>query len=242
MRANELTLPAFRSAADVTAHAGLDLYDLITVQNTDTGIDDDMRITRIEHTIEIDKWTIRLGLEINNSEPLHQTGRTFGAGPVRAKGIGTGSTDGIPNSDYWIPIGVFVPFAGTTPPAGWLTCDGSAISRADYAALYATIGTTYGAGNGTTTFNLPDCRRRFVLGTGGTKSRGDSDGISTVNNRDPEHTHTIPAATVATDYKTPNTGANSVLRQSSFDGHNHGGATGAATVPHLVGTYIIRAA
>lgn len=47
-------------------------------------------------------------------------------------------------------------FAGTTPPTGWLKCDGTAVSRTTYANLYTVIGTTYGAGNGTTTFNLPD--------------------------------------------------------------------------------------
>lgn len=51
--------------------------------------------------------------------------------------------------------GIVAPFAGTTAPAGWLKCDGSAISRTTYADLFAAIGTTYGAGDGSTTFNLP---------------------------------------------------------------------------------------
>lgn len=54
-----------------------------------------------------------------------------------------------------LPAGVVVPFAGKTAPSGWLKCDGSAVSRTTYAALFAAIGTTYGAGNGSTTFNLP---------------------------------------------------------------------------------------
>lgn len=53
------------------------------------------------------------------------------------------------------PEGMVAPFAGTTPPAGWLKCDGSAISRTTYAALFNVIGTKYGAGDGSTTFNLP---------------------------------------------------------------------------------------
>jgi microcystin-dependent protein len=60
--------------------------------------------------------------------------------------------------------GIMVPFPGGTIPSGWLLCDGSAISRTDFAALYAAIGTTYGAGNGTTTFNLPDMRGRVPVG------------------------------------------------------------------------------
>jgi len=63
-------------------------------------------------------------------------------------------------------IGAVTMFAGATAPNGWHLCDGSAISRTDYAALFAVIGTTYGTGNGTTTFNLPDTRGIFVKGAG----------------------------------------------------------------------------
>jgi microcystin-dependent protein len=55
-------------------------------------------------------------------------------------------------------------FAMQTPPEGFLACDGSAVSRTTYAALFAAIGTLYGSGNGTTTFNLPDLRGEFVRG------------------------------------------------------------------------------
>lgn len=73
------------------------------------------------------------------------------------------------------PTGVVQAFAGKTIPRGWLLCDGSAVSRTNYAALYAVIGTTYGAGNGSTTFNLPNLVDKFVEGsaTAGTvKSAG----------------------------------------------------------------------
>ncbi len=53
------------------------------------------------------------------------------------------------------PLGAIVAFGGDTAPTGWLICDGSAISRTTYAALFAAIGTKYGAGDGSTTFNLP---------------------------------------------------------------------------------------
>lgn len=72
-------------------------------------------------------------------------------------------------------VGAVVAFAGSTTPQGWLLCDGSAVSRTDYAALYAVIGTTYGAGDGSTTFNLPNLVDKFVEGsaTAGTvKSAG----------------------------------------------------------------------
>jgi microcystin-dependent protein len=55
-------------------------------------------------------------------------------------------------------------FAGTSAPEGWAMCDGSEVSRTDYAALFAAIGTTYGVGDGSTTFNLPDMRGEFLRG------------------------------------------------------------------------------
>lgn len=57
-------------------------------------------------------------------------------------------------------------FAGSTAPDGWLICDGSAIDRACYASLFAVIGETFGPGDGTTTFNLPDLGGRIPIGVG----------------------------------------------------------------------------
>lgn len=66
-----------------------------------------------------------------------------------------------------MPIGAVFPFYGTTPPAHTLACNGAAISRTTYAELFAVIGTTAGAGDGSTTFNVPDLRGMFIRGTGG---------------------------------------------------------------------------
>jgi microcystin-dependent protein len=63
-----------------------------------------------------------------------------------------------------VPSGTTVPYAGGSAPSGWLLCDGAAVSRTTYAALFATIGTLFGVGNGSTTFNVPDLRGRFPLG------------------------------------------------------------------------------
>jgi microcystin-dependent protein len=82
---------------------------------------------------------------------------------------------GYTNSSTWIPLGgssQIVPtatvtaFAGSSAPAGWLMCDGSAVSRTTYASLFSAIGTTYGAGDGSTTFNLPNTQGVFVRGSG----------------------------------------------------------------------------
>ena len=63
-----------------------------------------------------------------------------------------------------IPSGAIMDYAGATAPAGWLLCAGQAVSRSTYAALFAAIGTTFGAGDGSTTFNLPDLRGRVAAG------------------------------------------------------------------------------
>jgi microcystin-dependent protein len=64
----------------------------------------------------------------------------------------------------YLPSGVVVPFAGTSIPTGWLECNGAAVSRTTYSLLFAAIGTLYGIGDGSTTFNLPDLRGEFVRG------------------------------------------------------------------------------
>lgn len=63
-----------------------------------------------------------------------------------------------------VPAGSVLSYAGASAPSGWLLCDGTAVSRTTYAALYAVIGDTYGAGDGSTTFDLPDLRGRAVFG------------------------------------------------------------------------------
>lgn len=66
--------------------------------------------------------------------------------------------------DGVLPSGAVLPFAIATAPTGWLECDGSAVSRTTYADLFTAIGVTYGSGDGSTTFNVPDIRGRFVRG------------------------------------------------------------------------------
>ena len=83
---------------------------------------------------------------------------------------------------FVMPEGTIIAYGGTTAPAGWLLCDGSAISRSTYEDLFAAINTNYGSGNGSTTFNVPDLRGRFLRGVDGTANK-DPDAVSrTVNN------------------------------------------------------------
>lgn len=92
--------------------------------------------------------------------------------------------------------GIISQFAGATAPPGYLLCDGAAVSRSTYSSLFTTIGIAYGAGNGTTTFNLPNLQNRIPVGkgpdtefdvlgeTGGAKT------ISLANTNIPSHSHT----------------------------------------------------
>lgn len=103
--------------------------------------------------------------------------------------------DMVPFFNTW--IGIVQQFAGMTAPEGWLMCDGSAVSRTDYAALFAVIGTTYGTGDGSTTFNLPDLQGRVPIGANSTYALGVPGGAttSTTGNHTlttteiPAHTH-----------------------------------------------------
>lgn len=63
-----------------------------------------------------------------------------------------------------VPAGTILQFAGASAPNGWLLCDGLAVNRTTFAGLFAAIGTAYGVGDGSTTFNLPDFRGRIPLG------------------------------------------------------------------------------
>lgn len=87
--------------------------------------------------------------------------------------------------DLWTGMtGVMFPYAGTSAPSGWLMCYGQAVSRTTYAVLFSVIGTTYGAGDGSTTFNLPDARGRVVAGRdnmGGTASNRLTSAVSGVD-------------------------------------------------------------
>jgi microcystin-dependent protein len=98
------------------------------------------------------------------------------------------------------PSGTLTMWPTGTAPSGWLLCNGAAVSRATYAALFAVIGTTFGAGDTTTTFNLPDYRDRMPIGantiaasigaTGGSANATLVSHTHTATVTDPGHTHT----------------------------------------------------
>lgn len=88
--------------------------------------------------------------------------RSFPAGASVTMRVTAGLFDFI--MDALLPPAVALPCFAANPPAGWLACYGQAVSRAAYPILFAALGTAYGPGNGTTTFNLPDLRGRVIAG------------------------------------------------------------------------------
>lgn len=124
-------------------------------------------------------------------------GYASGSAPVPSSSTISGSALVIP--------GTVINFAGSTSPVGYLTCDGSAISRSVYASLFAAIGTTWGSGNGTTTFNIPDLRGYFLRGSG-TSSR-DPDSPRSVGSAQAEaylnHTHVDSGHTHGITFPSP---------------------------------------
>lgn len=99
-----------------------------------------------------------------------------------------------------VPSGVMTMWPTGSPPSGWLLCDGSAVSRTTYAALFGVLGTVFGAGDGSSTFNLPDYRDRMPIGantiaasvgaTGGSKDAIVVSHSHSASVYDPGHTHT----------------------------------------------------
>ena len=119
--------------------------------------------------------------------------------------------DGAAIMQAW--AGVIQMFAGSTPPAGWLLCDGSAVSRTDYATLFAAIGTTWGVGDGSTTFNLPDLRGRAPIGAGAgsgltARTLGGKLGSEYIQ----AHTHGFTQPTITSKYKNDGTTGGSARR------------------------------
>lgn len=90
-----------------------------------------------------------------------------------------------------IPSGAVIPFAGSTAPQGYFLCDGREVSRTDYPYLFDAIGTIYGEGDGSTTFNLPNLKDKFIEGAG-TNAVGTemSAGLPNITGSFPAYVHT----------------------------------------------------
>ncbi len=122
------------------------------------------------------------------------------------------------------PTGGLMMWATSSAPSGWLLCNGSAVSRSTYSALFAVVGTAFGSGDGSTTFNLPDYRDRMPIGAGTTYSAN-----STGGSKDAivvSHTHTASVTDPGHNHLTSST-YNVALRYSSGAGSEAGTDTTA---------------
>lgn len=193
---------------------------------------------------------------------------TLGLGTAATKTVGTAannvvqldSTGALPAVPGAVPSGVVLPYAGTTAPDGFLFCYGQAVSRSTYATLFAAVSTTYGAGDGSTTFNLPDLRGRAVAGKdnmGGTSANrltnqsggvngdvlGDTGGAETHTltvGQMPAHTHSMPTGVYAgaVDGRAT-TGASTQLKTETTGSAGSGNAHNNVQ-PTIILNYIIK--
>ena len=162
-----------------------------------------------------------------------------------------------------VPVGSMQAFAGSSAPTGWLLCDGTAVSRTTYSNLFSVISTTYGVGDGSTTFGLPDMRGRVPMGAGtGNQQGGTGSGVITGgtslaartagqfggDERLQSHTHTSPGQNLGTTYYSggsPLQGWNAPgvdgLSNSTTDHSRTGKGSGENMPPFVVLNYIIKA-
>lgn len=110
---------------------------------------------------------------------------------------------------YLMPVGSVIAYAGPNIPEGWLLCDGRAVNRTDYSDLFTAIGTAWGYGNNSSTFNLPDLRGQFLRGVDNSPTQGSS-------NSDPDKSSRSAS----------NTGGNTGIavgskQDESFKSHTH---------------------
>lgn len=151
------------------------------------------------------------------------------------------------------PTGSLLEKASANTPAGYLLCNGAAVSRTTYAALFADISTTWGAGDGSTTFNLPDFRDKYRAGAGGAYSLAQSFGEATHllttgempnhSHFNPVHSHILGASKYTTnashthggigggiaENSNPTDGASSTPASTNLDGSTTSAGSGGGT-------------
>ena len=151
---------------------------------------------------------------------------------VGEQGWGTLVNENFDKIDATSITGVVQLFAGSSAPSGWLICNGQAVSRTAYAALFAVIGTTYGAGDGSTTFNVPNLVNKTVRGSNSLGKTGGADTVTLSTENIPAHTHGVGTLTIdLAGEHTHSIGCSSgsAMRLSGSSGNlNNGGQTSSA--------------
>ena len=165
-----------------------------------------------------------------------------------------------------IPTATIVPWSSSSVPSGFLECNGATVSRSTYSALFAIIGTTYGAGDGASTFEIPDLQDNVAMGKSGTKALASTGGANTVQSTGnvggttanatlstaqlASHSHTFPNGTAPSGAAVWQISAGAsngnTANQGSGTGHQHnmsatfsGDAT-SVVQPFLTVIYIIK--
>lgn len=146
---------------------------VISVLGTDLHACDECGIKNITLVTETNMYVGRTALEQALQDVKGYVDSHNGVLTIQKNGtdIGTFSANQATNETVNIvvpdalPVGSYIQFAGSQAPAGFLVCNGGAISRTTYSALFDVIGTTYGSGDGSTTFNLPNLTDRFLQGS-----------------------------------------------------------------------------
>jgi len=120
-----------------------------------------------------------------------------------------------------IPTGTIVPWSDASIPTGFLECTGQAVSRSTYATLFGIIGTTYGAGNGSTTFNVPDLQDNVAVSKSPTKTLASTGGANTVSS-----TGNVGGSTANATLSTPQLASHPHSGGAQAGGNVAGGADG----------------
>ncbi len=125
----------------------------------------------------------------------------------------------------FVPVGAMQEWPTATAPDAWLLCDGAAVSRVTYNTLFNVIGTTYGAGDGSLTFNLPDFRGRFALA----KAAAGTGSVLAATGGALDHTHTGGSHSHNVSGSGTTAANGGFSTSTGSDGsHNHGGSVGAS--------------
>lgn len=137
-----------------------------------------------------------------------------------------------------ISTGTIISYSKGTLPSGYLNCDGSAVSRTTYADLFAVVGTTYGSGDGSSTFNLPDLQDNHPIGVSGSKALGTKAGSTSVtlaetNLATHDHSYSV------TNYTASQSNTNAVQgRQLAYQTAKNVGNAGSSTAFNTFPPYI----
>jgi len=246
----------FASGDQVTAQKLQDIVDLATFDDPA----DESTIVKDTGTGKLKVPSNGIGSNELASDALDDNNRAVGTDHIKDNSVTAAKLDSAAVS-VLMPTASLMPYAGSSAPTGFLLCDGAAISRTIYSSLFGIVGTTYGVGDGSTTFNIPDLRGRVIAGQddmGGTSANrltNQSGGLNgdTLGATGGAETHTLTIAqmpshdhgggTVGTSHISdvsggggrthPFNNGGSVTSQGNGDAHNN-------VQPTIILNYIIK--